>query len=301
MTQGADVEIAECVSDADLEDWRTVRLSVAPGERCMSVPELRAAASPRRLMVLARRDGVVVGSGLADDSDTEGAGFVVPRVMAAHRRTGVGSALLDVLATHCVGLGHPEVVSGVDDEGSLAFATRFGFAEVDREVEQTVTVGEEPEPPAPAGVEVVTLAERPELWDTCYDGFGTEVLADFAVHTPLVISAEQWSTTWRGDPMFLALDAGEVIGCAGLRLDPDHPDRAENTLTAVRRDHRGRGIAVHLKRLALHWAASHGVTTVSTWTQVGNTPMTTLNERLGYVTTQVSITVSRTLPMSTNA
>lgn len=291
------MQIVPCLTDADLEEWRAVRLAVAPGERCMSVAEMREVETPARLLVLARRDGAVVGSGLADDSDTEGAGFVVPRVPAAYRRTGVGSALLRVLADHCAGLGHPTVVTGVDDEGSLAFATHFGFSEVDREVEQVRAVGDELAPPPLDGVEVVTLDERPELWDACYEGFGREALADFAVHAPLVISAEQWGTTWRGDPMFLALDGGEVVGCAGLRADPDRPTIAENTLTAVRRDHRGRGIAVHLKLRALHWAATHDISEVSTWTQAGNVAMTTLNERLGYTLRQTSITVARSLPL----
>ena len=114
---------------------------------------------------------------------------------------------------------------------------------------------EEPTSPVPAGVDVVTLDERPELWAACFDTFGREVLADFAVDPPLDISAEEWNTSWRGDLMFLALHDGEVIGCAGLTRDTDRPERAENALTAVRRDWRGRGIASHLKRRTLQWAA----------------------------------------------
>ena len=46
--------------------------------------------------------------------------------------------------------------AGVEDEASLAFADRFGFTEVDREVEQVRAVGDEPAPlAAPAGVEVI--------------------------------------------------------------------------------------------------------------------------------------------------
>ena len=194
-------------------------------------------------------DGDVVGSGIADRSDTAGAGFVAPRVLTEHRRRGVGTALLRALAEHCRGLGVPTVVTGVDDEGSLAFAERFGFAEVDREVEQVRRLGDEPAPTGPpAGVEVVVASERPDLWAACYETFGEEVLADFAVYSPLEISAEQWTTTWYGDPMFLALHDGEVIGCAGLDRDDDRPGHAENALTAVRRTWRGRGIASYLKR-----------------------------------------------------
>ncbi len=294
------MELSVCVTDDEYEAWRAVRLAVEPGSRTHSLEELRAHDSSDRLLLLAVEDGDVVGSGLADRSDTAGAGFVAPRVRPEHRRRGVGSALLRALAEHCSGLGLPTVVSGVDDDGSLAFAERFGFVEVDREVEQVRAVGDDPAPTGlPVDVEVIDASRRPDLWAACFETFGKEVLADFALYTPLEISAEQWNTSWRGDPMWLALSGDEVIGCAGLNRDTDRPERAENALTAVSRPWRGRGVASHLKRRTLHWAALNGLEEVYTWTQAGNASMLRLNEHLGYVTTRNSITVSRTLPLTT--
>lgn len=293
------MELRVCVSDEDYEAWRAVRLAVFPDERCLTVQEMREQDSPERLLLLAVEDGDVVGSGIADRSDTADAGFVAPRVLPGHRRRGVGSTLLRALAEHCNALGVSTVVAGVDDEGSLAFAEHHGFVEVDREVEQVRAVGDEPAPTGlPAGLEVIEASTRPELWPACFETFGKEVLADFALYSPLEISAEQWSTTWYGDPMFLAVHGDEVIGCAGLNRDADRPERAENALTAVRRTWRGQGIASHLKRRLLHWAARNGVEEIYTWTQVGNAPMRSLNEKLGYVTTRSSITVSKTTPLS---
>ena len=146
---------------------------------------------------------------------------------------------------------------------------------------------------------VVTLSEHPELWAASYEGFGKEVLADFVVFAPLEISAEQWNTSWAGDPVFLAMHDGEVIGCAGLHRDTDRPERAENALTAVRRDWRGRGIASHLKRRTLQWAADNDLQQIYTWTQAGNAPMLRLNEHLGYVTGRAGITLRRPLPLMT--
>jgi GNAT superfamily N-acetyltransferase len=292
------MELSSCVTDEEYEAWRAVRLAVETDSRCLTVAELREQDSPERLLLLAVEGGTVLGSGIADVSDTAGSGFVAPRVLPEHRRRGVGSALLRALAQHCSKLGLPTVVTGVDDEGSLAFAERFGFVEVDREVKQTRAVGDEPAPDAPpTGVAVIEARRQPHRWSGCYETFGKEVLADFAVYTPLEISADQWNTTWRGDPMFLALHAGEVVGCAGLNRDTDRPGRAENALTAVSRGWRGRGVAAHLKRRTLHWAAANGLQEIYTWTQIGNAPMVRLNEHLGYVTTEVSITVSRALPL----
>ncbi len=186
----------------------------------------------------------------------------------------------------------------VEDPGSLAFAEQFGFVEVDRQVEQVRAIADERPPSGlPAGVEVVDLAEQPDLWPASFDTFGTEVLADFALFEPLQVSAEQWAVSWAGEPMLLAMYDGAVIGCAGLHLDSDRPERAENALTAVRRDWRGRGVAAHLKRLTLRWAADHGVTEVYTWTQARNESMLRLNEHLGYVLGQTSISLARPLPL----
>jgi GNAT superfamily N-acetyltransferase len=287
-----------CATDADYEAWRAIRIAVVPGERCPTVDELRADHTGDRLLMLAAVDGTVVGSGIAGRAETAGSGFAAPRVLPDHRRRGVGSALLRALADHCSGLGLPQILAGVDDEELLAFADHFGFVEVDREIEQVRAVGDEPPPDSPPpDIEVVTLSERPELWPACFETFGQQVLADFALHSPLEISAEEWNSTWRGDPMFLAVREGEVIGCAGLNRDTDQPHRAENALTAVRRDWRGHGVAAHLKRRTLHWAAANGIRELYTWTQAGNTSMLRLNEHLGYEIDHTGITVSRPLPL----
>ena len=290
------LEITRCETDDDYEQWRQVRIAVLPYERTSSVAELRAGDSPERLMVLARVEGTVVGSGMAQPSDTAGGGSVIPRVLPEHRRRGVGTALLHHLVAHVERLGLPVLRAGADDEGSLAFAERFGFREVNREIEQTFRVEGPVEPtPVPAGVEVVTAHDRPGLWEASYERFGRECLADFAVDTPLEVGPERWARDWLVDPMFLAVHDGEVVGCAGLGLDADDPSRAENGLTAVRRDWRGRGLAIHLKLVALGWAADHGVSEVYTWTQDGNAAMRALNTRLGYATTRTGIQLARRL------
>lgn len=288
------LDISACTTDEDYEAWRRVRIAVIPYERTQSVAELREGDTPERLLVLAREDGVVVGHGMANRAESAASGSVIPRVLPEHRRRGIGTALLHRLIEHVEALGYPMLRSGADDEESLAFARRFGFEEVNREVEQTFSIdGPVAQTPRPDGIEVVTAQDRPGLWEAAYEPFGLEALAGFAVDTPLDVSPESWVRSWLADPMLLALHDGEVVGCAGLGLDPDQPTRAENGLTAVRGDWRGRGLAIHLKLLTLAWAADHGITEVYTWTQDGNAAMRALNTRLGYDTTRVGVQLSR--------
>lgn len=293
------LEITVCSSDADYEAWRSVRLAVLPYERCDSAAELRRQDEREsRLMLVAREDGVVVGSGLADRSDSADIGSVAPRVLPGYRRRRIGTALLEQLARHLEAHDLVRIRATVDDDDSLAFAHCLGFEDTDHEVEQTRAVVDlPPVPEAPEGVEVVLASERPGLWEAAYDRFGREATSDFALSTALDVTPERWATSWLGDPMFLAVHDGEVVGCAGLEVDTDVPDRAENALTAVRRDWRGRGLAVHLKLRTLHWADERGIREVYTWTQDGNAAMRALNTRLGYATTRRSTMVARHLPL----
>jgi mycothiol synthase len=285
-------------TDADLEVWRKVRLAVLPDERALSVAEMRASATDETLYLLAELDGELAGSGLSGRSSFDYAGLH-PRVLPAMRRRGVGTAVLRALAGHAMSRGFTEAGSIMDDAGSLAFAERFGFHEVDRQIEQTRVVGEEPMPSMPDGIRVVTVAERPELWAKAYEPFALQAIADMPTHLPVVVPPEEWERDWLSWPeaMFLALDGDEIVGCAGLEYDPDRPDRSEHAFTAVARKWRRRGLASALKRLTLHFAAANGVREVYTWTQRDNADMRALNERLGYVYGAESVTVRGPLPL----
>jgi GNAT superfamily N-acetyltransferase len=286
-------------TDDDLEAWRRVRIDVLPYERAASVAELRQSHSPEKLMLLAFDDGELAGSAIAGQSDL-GGGFAAPRVLPTHRRRGIGTALLRRCAEHLTELGYDDVGSGVDDEGSFAFADAFGFRETGRQVEQVRIVGEhEPRPSVPAGVELVSLAERPELQVRTYHELALEAFADIPTPRPIAVTVEQWQREWITTPegSFVALADGEIVGCAGVIRDTDRSDRAENSLTAVRRDWRGRGVARALKLATIAWASEEGLTEVYTWTQDGNENMRAVNEKLGYVTRMTSISVRRELPL----
>jgi GNAT superfamily N-acetyltransferase len=294
------IRVRRAETDADLEAWRSVRIRVRPDERAMTVEEMRAAETASRYLVLADLDGSVAASGIGDRSSLGNRAFVMPRVLPEARRRGLGTAVLRALEAHAAALGVEAAVSYVNglDEGALAFARRFGFEEVDRQVEQVKELGSQPAPKFPEGVEIVTIADRPELLREAYD-LAVQGYADMATPWPVTITLDEWLREEASHPAgsFVALADGEIVGFSGLMRDAEDPERAEDGLTVVRRDWRRRGLAVALKRAELAWAAANGIGEVYTWTQRGNDGMRRVNERLGYVYRHVELTMYAPLPL----
>jgi GNAT superfamily N-acetyltransferase len=292
------IELRVPLTDAELDAWRRVRLAVLPNERAQSVEELRSGPPERRLLV-AYVDGELAGAGVTARSDTGGA-FVQPRVLPTQRRRGVGTALLRALADEAAAAGHREAGAHVEEPGALGFAERFGFRETDRQVEQVRAIAAQEAPPEPPpGIELVPLAGRPDLTARLFDDLAREALRDLAVDRPIQVDAETWRSEWLRDTdgCFVALDDGVIVGLAGFERDADRPERGENALTAVRRDHRRTGIARALKQAAIRLASEQGLIELYTWTQQRNIAMQSLNRSLGYVDRDVTITVRGSLPL----
>jgi mycothiol synthase len=298
MVTTRDVAIRPAETDADLEAWIEVRQLVIPTESAPTVALLRAEAGPGRLVVLAESGGRIVGSGLADRSQVTGS-FVAPRILPEYRRRGLGSAVLAHLIGYLTARGFSSVGGHVVDDDALAFATRHGFVEVDRQVQQVraITTSEPVAPPYP-GVEFATVAERPKLLQRAYpiavQGYADMVLRTGSATVPLDEWLAEEATLPAGS--FVALDHGSIVGYAGLVAWNGDSRRAENGLTVVERRWRGRGLATALKRRQLAWAAQNGIREISTWTQQGNEAMQRVNAGLGYDTRSVSRTMRRDLP-----
>ena len=280
-------------SDEELETYVGVWNAVTPDEP-VSVDQQRRRRErdASRLYLLAERDVAVVGCGFAGPSQSPGRGFLSPRVLPEARRGGTGTELLRALVGHLRESGFDLASAFVDghDAGSLAFANRHGFEEVDRQVEQVKTLGRETGGPAPDGVRFVTIAERPELLREVYE-LALEGYADFATAQPVSVTLDEWLEEEATLPAgsFVAFAGDEIVGYSGLCRRPDGV--VEDGLTVVRRAWRRRGLAEALKRAELAWAAANGVTEIVTWTQKGNDAMRALNEGLGYRYGSVSITV----------
>jgi mycothiol synthase len=292
------IRVRPAESDADLEAWSRVKRAVLPNESAWTPEQFRERATPDRRVFVAELDGEIVGAGLAGKSDVQGRGFVAPRVHPDARRQGVGTALLRELGDFVAELGFDKAAADVDDEGGKAFAERFGFEEIDREVEQVIELPAElPEAPLPDGIEVVSMAERPDLLRDAYP-LAQEGYADLAVEGDVVIELDDWlkdeATLPEGS--FVALHEGQIVGYSGL-IKHDNPGVAEDGLTVVSRDWRRRGLAMALKRLELAWAAEHGFSEVLTWTQRDNASMRIVNERLGYAYRTVALKVLGRVPI----
>ena len=293
------IELRAADSDEDLEAWRSVRSAILPNERTSSVAELRAGADWDTLWLLAFVDGELAGSGVSTGASTGGA-FTQPRVLPAFRRHGVGTRILRALADQALACGHEEAGSQLEEAGSAAFAARFGFTERNRQIEQVYAVrGDEPRADPPDGIAIVPLRGRADLRDRLYRELVEPALADLVLDRPVAITEEEWWSSWipSDEWAFVALDGDELVGMAGLLDDDDHPERAENLLTAVRRDLRGRGIARALKQHTLRCAAERGLAEVYTWTQTGNEAMQQLNRSLGYVDRDTVVSVRASLPL----
>jgi len=291
------IALRPCKTDSDLEAWLAVRRVVLPNERTASLDELKEGIKPGDLHVLAELDGELAGSGLANRSDT-GNAHVAPRVLPDRRGFGVGTALLEHLAAHAVAQGYSRAGSHVagDDERSIAFARRFRFEELRRDVQQVLEV-RVVQPREIDGVEFVSLEERSDLLEAAYP-LAREGYGDMPIEG-LDISLQTWLLEGGTLPAgsLAALADGEIVGYAGLLRWADDPAKAENGLTVVRRDWRRRGLASALKERQIAWAAANGVRQLVTYTQTGNESMQAVNARLGYVTTEVTIGFTRSLPL----
>ena len=280
--------------DRGLAAWTAVHNRVSP--TALSTDEVRAyrEALEGATHVLAVRGGQTVGAAFAAlDTDQRARGAVLAwvAVLPEERGAGVGSALVAGLADWVGRTGLEAVESYVeeDDPGSLAWAGRRGFAEIGRESWLALDLRALEPPPAdpPAGLEIVTLAARPELLTGVYEVAG-EAYPDIPGHEGEMESFDEWVALDMSGPnddpegVFVALAGDEVVGYSKFHFPQARPGVAVHDVTGVRRAWRGRGIAGALKRTQIAWAKERGYERLETWNEERNTPIRKLNERLGY-------------------
>jgi len=240
---------------------------------------------------LVREDGVILGCGVGAIFAYRARRVVaLIIVLAGQRRRGAGTALYEAISRWASERGAGDLgvsVAGNDPE-SLSFAQRRGFTEERREVGLVLSLAglSPPQVQPPAGIEIVTWAQRPELARGMYE-------VDLETHPDIPgfedIAAEPFED-WMAHNMrrptdspeatFIALAGEEVVGLAKLSLTA--PAAAGHAMTAVKRAWRGRGIARALKATEINWALANGYTELHTSNEERNAPINRLNARLGY-------------------
>ena len=286
------LEVTACVDERDeltsLEVYNTVwpHHAVTIG----AVHSFRDSAQDY-IDYLVREDGVILGSGVGAIFGYRARRVVaLITVLAAQRRRGAGTALYEAISLWGGerGLRELEVAVAGNDPESLAFAQRRGFTEERREVGLVLSLaGLSPaEAQLPAGIEIVTWAQRPELARGMYE-VDFETNSDIPGFEDVTVEPfEDWMAHNMQRPAdspeatFIALAGEEVVGFAKLSLTA--PAAAGHAITAVKRAWRGRGIARALKATEINWALANGYTELHTSNEERNTPIKRLNARLGY-------------------
>ena len=188
-------------------------------------------------------------------------------VTEAARGQGIGSALLAWTQQRAREIGKAGVqvpCSSARPEG-IAFLERRGFAEYDRMagVRLPLAGSSRPEVAMPDGVRLTSIAAEPALLDSLYAAC-CEIYADLPDPEPVVIGTlEEWHARdieAAGQPLdgvLIAAAGDEVVGVSRVVVH-ERGRVVGHLITGVRRDWRGRGVALALKRAAIGWAIDRG-------------------------------------------
>jgi mycothiol synthase len=286
------LEVTSCVEPLDELTSLDIYNSVWPHDAVTidAVHSFRDSAQDY-IDYLVRDDDVTLGSGVGAIF-----GYRPDRVISlitvpkAHRKRGAGTALYDALSAWANERGARELEVSVadNDAASLSFAQHRDFIEERREVRLVLKLADlsPSEVTPPAGIEIVTWAQRPELARGMY-AVDIEARPDIPGFDDVTFEPfEEWMehfmlrTTDSPEATFIALADEEVIGFAKLSLTA--PTAAGNSMTAVKRGWRGRGVARALKAAEINWAIENGYTELHTSNEERNDPINRLNARLGY-------------------
>jgi GNAT superfamily N-acetyltransferase len=272
------VEIRPVSGYGELERWVAARNEVLTDDPdSAEMMALVRASELDHVDLLAYEDGEILGTGMlgGDPESVESSHpYVEVTVPERHRGRGVGAALLGELSERARRLGKEGLVteSRAHDAYSIAFLERRGFVELGRSAKYVLELStyEEPEASQTEGVDVVMLADRPDLLPGMYEVARATYPEVGGYQAKQAESLYEWQLYHLGSPGTaldmtpLALANGEVIGFATLIRRADGRT-AEHRIAAVRADWRRRGIATLLLRTQLAAAKRAGVETVVAW------------------------------------
>jgi len=233
-----------------------------------------------------------------------------------HQRQGIAASLYERILADLRQLSAIAVWASSREtmQGSLAFLAKRGFREVLRSWESHLDVTTfDPRPfqkyldrVERDGIVLTPLAmERqrdPQWLNKVYD-LHTKAMADVPSHTPYTPPPlDQFvryvieSPSALLDGYYVALDGDRYVGESYVNRNKDAPGHLYQGLTGVRREHRGRGLAMALKLKTIQYAREHGYSLIKTWNATTNEGMLAINGRLGFVRQPGWIEFEKALP-----
>ena len=285
------IAVRGCAGDRDLSLSTEIYNRVWP-RAAFTVEETAAwrAGNDETLEALGELDGEVVGSAVAAiGSPRPEHVFTLITVLPAARQHGLGTALYEAVSAWARerGLATLDTFAREEDPVGVDYALRRGFVEQSREagLELRLEGIGAPAVEPPEGVEIVMLAERPDLANPLYE-VALESFPDVpGAEDEEMRLLEQWvehHLYGPGKETWIALAQDEPVGYAMLRISAARPGHAIHAMTGVKRAWRGRGIASALKRAQIAWAIEHRLDLLDTTNEVRNASMRRVNEKLGY-------------------
>ncbi len=238
------------------------------------------------LWLVAEEDGRAVGYAFGSFWRGEPRDFLPSTwgVLPAARGRGHGTALYEALGGHARGHGAGELQAGADEAGK-AWAERRGFRLIDRQEQIVLEVGDAPAAePLPAGVEIATFRDRPDLAPDLH-ALVEEGLEDVPGGlAELGFPYEAWLAdreipSRRPEFLHIVLVDGETAGYASLNV---YGSAAYNGFTVIGRRFRRRGLARALKLAQIDDARRAGIERLVTQSNEENAAMRALNGELGY-------------------
>jgi len=288
-----ELRVAPARTRDELKRFLEIGEAVHPGPKpSVDGLEHELATSASTVFLLAWRGDEAVGAGVGKTSSVGDAYYTMVRVPPAHRRAGVGTALLESLSERARTAGRGSLIGCLreDDDEARRFVEALGFEGLSRECPVALDLARfDAEARIPPGVEIVSLAERPDLLEAAYR-VDSIALRDVPVgsEAPSAAPYGEWLAETVEAPgalpglSLVALLDGEAVGWSGLAELAGQERTAENLLTGVLPEARGRGIATALKVEQARRAKQAGFLRIETVNDEENAAMRAVNARLGF-------------------
>jgi GNAT superfamily N-acetyltransferase len=216
-------------------------------------------------------------------------------ILPEHRGRGIGTKFYNHLMSQLAAEDAIQITGRIrdDDAYSMGFLERRGFYETKRDFEsvldlstvsdETLDALDDPSFNIKSAKEADCKRFRHQ-WHELFEEARKDIPRD---DKPTSFTFDEFADIFFADEEFLwdvsmfAFDNDKMIGFT-LIHEMDNKSVIFQALTAVDKDHRGRGLAKALKSRAMRRAKRKGVTEVHCDNDTRNAPMISINNKLGY-------------------